>query len=101
MPYTFSPKTISEDWQRCYEAHTAAKEQWALFGTFCPEACGPFFQHLSELKSVFKSVHGIEFDPKKPIVVADPYETAEEARDFDFSVEAHNSEIKAEAYSDA
>jgi hypothetical protein len=95
--YTFSPENIAEDWLRCKEAHTAAKEQWAICQHFDREAAAPFFQHLAEMAGAFKVVHGIEFDPKTPIVVPERYEAAEEARDFDFSVEAHNSEMREEA----
>ncbi len=96
--YAFSPSTISQDWQLCYEAHAAARDQWALCSAFDPELARPFFDHLHLMATAFKSVHGREFDPKTPIVVAEPYETAEEARDFDFSVEAHHSEMRKEAY---
>src|ERR1700761_1641837 len=94
MVYTFSPGNIAEDWLRCKEAHTAARDQWSLCQSFDPEAAAPFFQHLAEMAGAFKAMHGIEFDPKTPIVVPEPHETAEEARDFNIAVEAHSSEMR-------
>lgn len=93
MPHP-APKTLAADWQDCKEAHTAAREQYELEKAWCGLMAGaaqPWLDALAEKAWLFKSRHGIEFDPSKPI--AEPYETFEEARDFDASVDARTSHM--------
>jgi hypothetical protein len=61
MVYTSSPGSIAEDWLRCKEAHTGAKDLLSLCQHFDPDAAAPFFQHLAEMAGAFKAMHGIEF----------------------------------------
>lgn len=65
--HTFSKNHIAEDWRTCKRAHTDATEMWELQGKWAPETVQPWLDHLAEMARAFKSVHGIEFDPRKPI----------------------------------
>lgn len=62
-----APVSISADWRRCKDAHTAAVQMTELNRGFCPRAAEPWREHLWELATAFKSNYGIEFDPKQPI----------------------------------
>jgi hypothetical protein len=88
-------KTLAADWQDCKEAHTAAREQYELeraWGGLMAGAAQPWLDALAEKAWLFKSTHGFEFDPSKPIT--EPYEAAKEARDFDASVDARTSHMQ-------
>jgi hypothetical protein len=93
MPHPTPTPQMQKDWSLCKTAYddavfyTGVSEGWAESSTQA------WRDHLAELAYDFKSKYGIEFDPKKPIV-AETYERAEEARDFDASVEARTSHMQ-------
>lgn len=95
MPTSPTLLQMQTDWQRTKDAHVAAMQMWDAQGKWRRDTALPWFDAFFELAAEFKAKHGVVFDPTKPVVA--PYEYAEEARDFDVSVQARTSHMHEKA----
>jgi hypothetical protein len=66
MPIT-AASSIAEDWQTCKQAHTDALQMQDAQGKWRPDTVKPWLNDLADKAGHFKSKHGVEFDPSKPI----------------------------------
>ncbi len=96
MQHPTPTSQMQEDWSLCKTAYDDAVFYTGVSKGWAEASTQGWRDRLAELATEFKAMYGVEFDPKKPIVLVQ-YETAEEARDFDASVDARTSHMREEA----
>lgn len=67
MPHQFSRNHIAKDWSVCKQPCDDAVLFTGVSKGWAEESTQSWRDHLAELAETFKSVHGIEFNPRKPI----------------------------------